>query len=31
MCKDLGPGGLLPPNEPQTSHDPPQAFKKEHP
>ena len=29
MCKDLGPGGLLPQNEPQTSHDPPQAFINE--
>ena len=31
MCKDLGPGGFLPQNEPQTSHDPPQAFINEHP
>ena len=29
MCKDVGPGGFLPQNEPQTSHDPPQAFINE--
>ena len=31
MCKDLGPGGFLPQNEAQMSHDPPQAFINEHP
>ena len=31
MCEDFGPGGFLPQNEPQTSHDPPQAFTNEHP
>ena len=31
MCKDLGNGGFLPQNEPQTSHDTPQAFITEHP
>ena len=31
MCKDVGPGGFLPQNEPQTPHDPPQAFITEQP
>ena len=31
VCKDVGPGGFLPQNEPQTSHHPPQAFINEHP
>ena len=31
MCKDVGPGGFLPQNEPQTSHDPAQAFTNDHP
>ena len=31
MCKDVGPGGFLPPNEPETPRDPPQAFINEHP
>ena len=31
MCKDLGAGGFLPQNEPQTSHDPAKPFINEHP
>ena len=31
MCKDVGPGGFVPPNELETSHDPPQTFINEHP
>ena len=31
MCKDVGPGGFVPPNESKTPHDPPQAFINEHP
>ena len=31
MCKDVGPGGFLPQNEPQTPQDPPQAFVDERP
>ena len=30
MSKDLGPGGFLPQNDPQTSYDPPQAFINQH-
>ena len=26
MCKDVGPGSFFPQNEPQTTHDTPQAF-----
>ena len=26
MCKDVGPGGFVPPNEPETPLDPPQTF-----
>ena len=31
MCKDVGPGGFRPQNEPQTAHEPPQAFINEQP
>ena len=31
MCKDVGPGGFLPQNEPQKPQDPPQAFVDERP
>ena len=31
MCKDVGPGGFLPQNEPQTPHAPPQTFINEQP
>ena len=26
MCKDVGPGGFVPPNKPETPPDPPQTF-----
>ena len=29
MCKDVGPGGFFPQNEPQTPHDRPQTFISE--
>ena len=31
MCKDVGPVGFFPQNEPQTPHDPPQARIIKHP
>ena len=31
MCKDVCPGGFVPPNEPETPHDPLQAFINEQP
>ena len=31
MCKDVGPGGFVPPDESETPHDPPQAFINEPP
>ena len=31
MCKDVGPGGFFPQNEPETPHDPPQKSISEQP
>ena len=31
MCKDVGPGSFVPPNEPETPHDPPLTFVSAQP